>query len=265
MPKRKKYKKRVKKTKKTFLPVTLLVVFSLWALLPHFLGRGVDISGFEYGSADGTLLTGATLNDVFYRNKNIEIFLPEVEINGAAPFGSPFQISSANGEATLSGRVNNIDAVNLELEIQPLITDLKLVQASFMGGEVFVVGKGRIYNFEKKNGTPITFWDCLLVATTPEGLKIAEGVLQMPLESHLARWKLPEDAIDGTAGEVVDAISGWFAKQVGKLMKDYIFLELEANPKLELTRVSHISTKEIQKESIRDSWDLIWSKHSGAC
>ncbi len=70
MPKRKKYKKRGKKTKKTFLPATLLVVFFLWALLPHFLGRGVDISGFEYGSADGTLLTGATLNDVFYRNKS---------------------------------------------------------------------------------------------------------------------------------------------------------------------------------------------------
>ena len=225
----------------------------------------MNISGFEYDSADGTLLTGATLNNVFYRNKNIEIFLPKVEMNGAAPFGDPFQISSTKGKATLSGRVNDLDAINLDLEIQPLITDLKLIQASFMGGEVFVIGKGKIYNFEKDNGSPIAFWDCLLVATTPEGLKVAEGVLQMPLESHLARWKLPKDAIDGTAGEVVDAISGWFAKQVGKLMKDYIFLELEAKPELELVRVSHISTKEIQKERTRDSWDLIWSKRSGAC
>jgi len=265
MPKTKKYKKKGKGKKKNFLPITLLTVFFLWALLPHFLGRGVNISGFEYDSADGTLLTGATLNDVFYRNKNIEIFLPQVEMSGAAPFGNPFQISSTNGKATLSGRANNLDAVSLELEIQPLITNLKLVKASFMGGEVFVVGRGKIYNFEKNNGSPVVFWDCLLVATTPEGLKVAEGVLQMPLESHLARWKLPKDAIDGTAGEVVDAISGWFAKQVGKLMKDYIFLELEAKPKLELVRVSHISTKEMQKESIEGSWNLIWSKRSGTC
>ncbi len=265
MPKRKKNKKKGPKQKKSLLPFTLITVFFIWAFLPHFLGRSVNLSGFQYESADGTLLSGATLNNAFYRSKNVEIFLPTIHIDGAAPFGEPLEIFSANGSATLSGKSNNLDAISLELEIQPLTTDLKLIQASLMGGEVFVIGSGKIYNFEKNNGAPISFWDCLLIATTPEGLKVAEGVLQMPLEDHLARWKLPEDAIDGTAGEVVGAISGWFAKQVGKLMKDYIFLELEAKPKMELKRVSHISTKELKKENINDSWALIWSKRSGNC
>ena len=265
MPKRKTSKKRLKKHKKPFLMILFLIFIIGWFFLPHIFARGVDIGGFRYESADGNFVMGSTLNNAIYRSNNIEVSLPRVDIQGTGPFGDPLQVSAANGNVKFSGKGNNLDAINLKLEIQPLITNLKKIEVSFLEGEVFVVGKGRIYNFERDGESPLTFWDCLLVATTPEGLKVAEGVLQMPLEEHLARWNFPEDTIDGTAGEVVEAISGWFAKQVGKLMKDYIFFELEARPKLELKRVSHISTKEIQKKQLQDSWDFLWSKRSAGC
>ena len=267
MPKRKRKKKNQKSVFSAVFGIffNVLIIFSLWAALPYFLAGTVNISGFEYMKATGSLMTNATLKNARYRDQHITITMPEISIEGAAPFGQGLQFSAREGVIDISNKNSQIDAFRLNLDVQPLLTDVKSVEASFLLGEVLMIGSGRFYHFEKNNNRPISFWDCLIVATTPEGLKLAEGILQMPLEEHLASWKLPEDAIDGTAGEVVSAISGWFAKQVGKLITDYIFLEFTAKPDFELIRMSKISEEELNSQDFESAIRVLWSKQSGNC
>tara|TARA_Y100000814_G_scaffold291972_1_gene269508 strand:+ start:3198 stop:4004 length:807 start_codon:yes stop_codon:yes gene_type:complete len=268
MPKRKGKKKNQKSVFFSSLLrifFNLLIVFSLWAALPYFLADTVNISGFEYMRATGSLMTNATLKNARYKDQHIVITMPEISIEGAAPLGQGLQLSASEGTVNISNKDSQIDAFRLNLDVQPLLTDVKSVEASFLFGEVLMIGSGRFYHFEKNNNRPISFWDCLIIATTPEGLKLAEGILQMPLEEHLASWKLPEDAIDGTAGEVVSAISGWFAKQVGKLITDYIFLEFTAKPDFELVRMSKISEEELNSQDFESAIRVLWSKQSGNC
>ena len=160
MPKQKSKKKNKKSAfSSNFLGIffNVLIVLSIWAALPYFLADTVNISGFEYTRATGSLMTNATLKNARYKDQHITITMPEIFIEGAAPFGQGLQFSASEGVANISNKNNEIDAFRLNLDVQPLLTDVKSIEASFLIGEVLMIGSGRFYHFEKNNNRPITF------------------------------------------------------------------------------------------------------------
>ncbi|MCH7493886.1 hypothetical protein IIA16_04155, partial [bacterium] len=189
-----------------------------------------------------------------------------VEVLGGAPLGLPLTLVASDGSVSVGGTTVPVERVRVRLETYPDRVVLKEIGASVDGRAVIIVGKGTIYPLRRdEEGRAETHWDCLVIAFSSRGLKVAETILELPLGKHRQKLDLGTDGLlGGLLGKAVDFLGGVVGKWLGKTSSDYIVVSMHADPNLRVDKVDYLRREPLVEGSIEDAWRTLWS-HPGLC
>ncbi|MBC8515508.1 hypothetical protein H8D30_06620 [bacterium] len=256
-------RKRKKKKGNRILPIVLLGLIA-WHFIPLLVAGRTLPGGVTIEGATGGFLLETELTGVSMKSEEISFDFPLVTITGGGPFGAPFQGLINGGTVTVGGKTAPIDYGRMEINSLPLSLGIQRLELSVMEGELFLVGEGEVTPFERTDGGKASVkWRCLVVGTTPKGMTLAEGLLQLSLGDHLKGVSIPEGIVGGMMGEAVDVVTGWLGKQLGKLSRDYLVLIIRADPRMEVVGTSFLQGGDLRGVSLENAFRTLWAKGGG--